>query len=414
MIPTMSTAVAGRPHYRFRAITVFSFLILFLNTGVFLGSAGNPIGIDGVQEAFYVFLIVWALGWLIEQQRRFGTVPKIDLFVFLIVPFLMVYSAFSAQKVYGQPYLFGLIEERRILAMFIYFPVVTMLRLRWVDIVQFERMVVFSGLICALLAIGLSLDLVPRIQETAGSEFALRGERNTVGASFVAVAIPFVIAARRGEWRGWAVPLILILACTLLFVMQTRQLMLASGIAALYLLRGPRAALILLGVAMLGYAAVLFLPGVSDRLVVLQQALDELTTEKYLTESWRGLAYSDALTALERGEIWGHGALSSLWNGGFALVFGPYFFLADIGIVGTFFRYGVIGVLVYFAYIKVQSRQLVAVPRQLHRPVYGAAFIFLVAAMPVGAPLEYRGNIAGLILGASAFLAAYQPRRSAS
>jgi hypothetical protein len=44
------------------------------------------------------------------------------------------------------------------------------------------------------------------------------------------------------------------------------------------------------------------------------------------------------------------GALSQQWNGGFSTLYNPYFFLSDVGIFGTYYRFGLLTPLVLFVF----------------------------------------------------------------
>jgi hypothetical protein len=60
-------------------------------------------------------------------------------------------------------------------------------------------------------------------------------------------------------------------------------------------------------------------------------------------------------TVMSKNLLIPHGALWAQWNGGFSNVFGPSFFLSDIGVFGELFSYGAvllaILLIVYYGYI---------------------------------------------------------------
>ncbi|WBY17286.1 hypothetical protein PF049_03765 [Erythrobacteraceae bacterium WH01K] len=386
-------------------------IVILFNTQIFLGTSANPIGVDGVQEVFYAAMAFWSIFILIDHNLRYGFVHKTDIFVLLSIGVLAAYGAFMANVQYGQPLYFGLLEERRILALFAYFPIVMMLRNRWITIFELEKYFLASGLICAVIVLGTTLNVLPSLRETGGAENRLRGERISIGSSNIVLCIPLVLASRLIEPRRYDVPILLFLAGILLFVLQSRGLILAAAISVLYVLKGPRLPIAATGAFLFLSAAMLLIPGLEERLDTLTILFEQLSTEQYLTQSWRAMAYDHSLTAFASGEFWGHGALSPLWWGGFGRVIGNFFFLADIGIVGSLFRYGVLAIVVYAGYFAIQVHIFQATPPDRRRAFYVAGFLFLLVGLPVGAPLEHRGNLVAFFLAATHYLAYSSPAR---
>ena len=66
--------------------------------------------------------------------------------------------------------------------------------------------------------------------------------------------------------------------------------------------------------------------------------------------------------------------------------------------------HGLASIPLYLSWGVVQLRLLRSIPDRKRRRLYRGLFLFLIVGMPVGAPLEYRGDIVGLVLGATAYL----------
>ena len=96
-----------------------AFFIMMLNAQVLVGKSANPIGIVGVQELFYVILLVWAIA-AISIGKVFGSVRRLDIYVLLLALGPMLYGALTAWVAYGQPVQYGLLEERRILSVLVF------------------------------------------------------------------------------------------------------------------------------------------------------------------------------------------------------------------------------------------------------------------------------------------------------
>ena len=403
--PIVAPHVHGyRNPFNLSSTTVLSFVIIVLNAQLFADTAANPMGIRGLQEGFYLILIIWSVLAIWTQQLNQGAVPKLDLLVLAMVVIPMLYGAVAANLVYGQPITFGLIEERRILAGLIYFPVATMLRRGWIDFERLQSMIAGSAAICALTAIGVAVDIIPALKETRTSEVFLRGEHIVVGANMIALAIPLLVARGKGHRSRLTLLLIGILVSALLFVVQSRQIMIGALIATVFVLRGARAMFVVSAAVAAFYLALLLVPAVRDTIELLFTLFAEITTNQYLTESWRGLAYNHVFQTFSAGEIWGHGALSPMWNEGFSREIGAYFFLADIGIAGSVFRYGLFGALLYAIYFIVQFRLIRQIPKKDYRTLLTGLVVLTIVTLPVAAPLEFRGFIAGLILAVSGHL----------
>ena len=347
-------------------------LVLVLNAQILAGTGLNPWGIRGAQEAFYGLLILWSGAELARQQRMRGRVAGLDLAVLGLVIGLAGYNATAALIVYGQPLWLGLIEERRILAVLIYFPVMTALRCHWISIARLERTLIGTAVLAALLTLGVWAGVLPALQTTATAP----GTRLAIGQGMMMVVFPLLVLPR-GD--------------------------IAALAGALYAARGPRAVAALVTAGLLLALAVALIPGAREIALSYQDRLVIVLSDSYLTESWRALAIADVRAALGAGALLGHGGLSPQFDGGFATVMGPYFFLADIGLFGTAFRSGLIGLVVYAGYIALQIRLIRRIADRRRRLMCGAMFVVVLAALPVAAPLEYRGFVSGLILAISAW-----------
>lgn len=374
-------------------------LVLVLNAQILAGTGLNPWGIRGAQEAFYGLLILWSGAELARQQRMRGRVAGLDLAVLGLVIGLAGYNATAALIVYGQPLWLGLIEERRILAVLIYFPVMTALRCHWISIARLERTLIGTAVLAALLTLGVWAGVLPALQTTATAP----GTRLAIGQGMMMVVFPLLVLPR-GDIAALARVLALVLlAGVLVVIVQSRQILFAALAGALYAARGPRAVAALVTAGLLLALAVALIPGAREIALSYQDRLVIVLSDSYLTESWRALAIADVRAALGAGALLGHGGLSPQFDGGFATVMGPYFFLADIGLFGTAFRSGLIGLVVYAGYIALQIRLIRRIADRRRRLMCGAMFVVVLAALPVAAPLEYRGFVSGLILAISAW-----------
>lgn len=373
-------------------------LVVLLNSQIFSATSSNPIGIKGIQEIFYALLIVWAT-FSVSQQKCLNLQDRrLDVFLYLLVPILAFYGATIAWVTFGQPLLFGLLEERRLLALWVYFPITTAVRRGWVDLHKIENMAVGVSFVCCLLMISVRTDILPIINNVKQSEIALREERYGIGQGFVSIAILILFSRSRYIYSHFYFAGIIFLGSVLVAIVQTRQLIVGTAVGLLFLLRSIRAAafagslIIITGLILLIFPS---LATIAENLMLLTQ---HTFMEDNLDSSWRSIAIGIVYDSLLRGEIMGHGSLSPLWNNGFARIYGPFFFLADIGLSGTFYRYGLVGLLSYFVYLLVQISVLQRIKGSPSKSLYVAIFVMLLITAPLGAPLEYRGYVSGFLL----------------
>lgn len=376
-------------------------LLFVMNAQVFSATASNPLGIKGAQETFYVLLALWAVISVALKQLSRAKVPSIDLFIFVTPFVLMVYGATAAFLTFGQPLAFGLLEERRILSIYVYFPVVDLLRSGRVTAEKMEKAMLTVMAICAAMMVAVSLDLIPTWNEVYSSNISLRTERLSIGSSFIAAFLPLVLVRLRGTEAIKQIAIFLLCAFALVYITQSRQLIGAVALLILLILR-PHV-LVAVGATLTG-AMLVFMPFLSDQFQFYRQLFGQVGEAQYLAESWRALGLGEVIRSLRAGEIFGHGSLSLMWQDGFHRVVGYFFFLADIGLFGTLYRYGLIGVCWYLFWGIIQLRLLQRMPAGAQRRSYSAVFLFLIILLPVAAPLEYRGFVAGPLFGMTAFL----------
>ncbi|MEY8213288.1 MAG: hypothetical protein RPR97_02265, partial [Colwellia sp.] len=92
------------------------------------------------------------------------------------------------------------------------------------------------------------------------------------------------------------------------------------------------------------------------------------------------------------------GALSEMWGGGFHRIYGENFYLADVGIFGTLYRYGLVGLILQIlgaGYIIIHFIRASAKPGS---QVFQMMGLLLLLMTPLSAPVEYNSGILAIIL----------------
>jgi hypothetical protein len=381
-------------------------LIMIFNSGVFSGKVHNPVSIPYSSEVFSFFLIIFSVYYFYYCIVNSKRVVVEDCLAFLLPLIMWITSAALSSLHFGQPLLYGLIEERRVFNFYVYFPIVYFIRR---DLVEFRM---FSKLIFKLVIISSSILLYMYLSSRSqfGGEIALREDRMSFGSSFSVVAIFLVSAVLIckddfNEYFGVGrVPVILITAFvifTLIFIVQNRQILIGLSVVLLAMVARKNKKLLLLSLS--ASIPVVFTTDFSH----LGNLFSELTSDQYLLQSARsktlGIIYADLIG----NNFVGMGSLSNLWQDGFSRIYNDYFFLSDVGVFGTLYRYGFIapffvGILIFYEYKNIDrlkfSTELIFLKM---------LFWYMIVLLPLGSLIENRGNISGIVLGLAVALSRY-------
>ena len=179
---------------------------------------------------------------------------------------------------------------------------------------------------------------VVEVAQNFTSESQARADRSPIGTGFVLIATCYVLSRYVEKPRlGWALLWLAFVVDVVVFD-QGRQTIIAVGIASVLLMWGQGRALRHAAVTcMVGLAAIL--PFTWKTVLVMWEKYVFLFS---LIGHAHNLRVDTIHSVMNSNLLVPHGALWSQWNEGFANIFGPDFFLADIGIFGELFRYGAV------------------------------------------------------------------------
>lgn len=324
-------------------------LALLLHFSVFGDSTHNPIGLKFLNE-LYLAICLGAAALLVlataeSASREFRILMYYAVYsvlVFLVLP------AFFSYYTYGQPISYGLIEERRILFCFGFVPL--LLLSKNISTLQFERAIFCAALIAVVLSWGFKFGVVPdlRTEQTSWD----RPDRSSVGPFLICFAYFYCIqiwskgvSPINGEARQRTFYLVVaaILLLTLVFATQTRQLIVLCLAFTLFCLRAK-------AVIWAALLCVLLSP-----LYLYPELLEilGLNIEFYgsnldgdVEDGVRPNTIASVFSHLDQVNWLPSGSLSLMWQDGFIPYFGEHFFLSDIGIIGTLFRFGFLTFLI--------------------------------------------------------------------
>ncbi len=318
-------------------------LAIVLHFSVFGDSTHNPIGFKFLNEAYLAVCLGLSLLLILasteEASREFRILMYYafySVFVFTVLPAIFSFYTF------GQPITYGLIEERRILFTFGFVPL--LLLAKHISTRQFEHALIYAALIAVILSWGFKFGLVPDLREEQTSWD--RPDRSSIGPFLICFAYFYCIqvwakgkSPINGEQRQRKLYLLIaaVLLLTLVFATQTRQLIVLCLAFTLFSLRAK--AIIWAASLCVLLSPLFFYPELLE-VLGLNIEFYENSLDGNVEDGVRPHTIASVFNHLSLVNWLPSGSLSLMWQDGFIPYFGEHFFLSDIGIIGTLFRFG--------------------------------------------------------------------------
>ncbi|MFV0455702.1 MAG: hypothetical protein ACK5NQ_12055 [Pseudomonas sp.] len=337
------TTITSR--FFFMPLLVLTFALHF---SVFGESPHNPYGITMVNE-LYLAICLCLTAFLIlamadEASREIRILMYYCLYssvVFLVLPAVFAYFT------YGQPIVYGLIEERRILFCLGFVPL--LLLSKRVSTLQFERALIYAALVAAFLSWCFKFGVIPDLRDEVRSDD--RPDRSSIGPFLICFGYFYCIQiwskgkspindAKRN--RNFYLVIAALLLLTLVFATQTRQLIVFCLAFTLFCLRAK--AIIWAASLCVLLSPFYLYPSLLDMLGLNIEFYDN--TLDGIEDSVRSTTVSMIFNHLNQVNWLPSGSLSLMWQDGFIPYFGEHFFLSDVGIIGTLFRFGFLTFLI--------------------------------------------------------------------
>ena len=332
-------------------LRILLFVLLYFDSRAWF-TKSNFVEIPGGQEAFLAALVVFFLVMVFPKVVLKLRFEATGIFILSVIAFVMLVSAGGAWLIYRQPLYAGMIEERRVLSLLIFFPVAYAIRSNLVTARTVLNYVTGASVLCVLNALVYYMKVSSlEVVENFASEADARADRTPIGTGFVLMSLCYVLSryVETPKLR-WAA-LWLVFVFYVIVLEQGRQTIMAVGVASVFLLILNGKAFRRLGLT-LGLCFAAMLPFIWSTLSRMWEKYVFLFT---LLSNAQNLRVDTIHTVMSKNLLIPHGALWAQWNGGFSNVFGPSFFLSDIGVFGELFCYGAVllGVLliVYYGYI---------------------------------------------------------------
>ncbi len=340
------------------------FILILLNSGVFFLTDDKKAGIPYLRE-LYLFGIIGAAAALCLVWRRVYQ-SKTALWIVLLGMVLPVSSAALAYLNWGQPFAYGILEERRSFLWLSFFIALFLLIKTHPTQRQVEDFFVNSAIFCSIVGFMYYLNIIPdntnvsfNMDEVDWGDNPLRPDRYRIGSGYVTIAAFVLLYRLRDRLSVGRLLLLLYFAAYLWLVIQTRQTMLTWAFAALWIFRNRIDSLIKVG-SLAGFILVASLFLMPDFWNEQYERFNALLFEATEGPGVRDRTIAIAMEAVRENNYIGLGALSLQWNGGFHTIYNPNFYLSDVGIVGVYYRYGfltpLIAVLFYGFYLRAMKR----------------------------------------------------------
>lgn len=335
-------------------------LAIILHFSVFGDSTHNPIGFKFLNEAYLAvclgFAVLLILSSTEDASREFRILMYYAFYsvvVFTVLPAIFSYFTF------GQPITYGLIEERRILFTFGFVPL--LLLAKHISTRQFEHALIYAALMAVFLSWCFKFGMLPDLREEQTSWD--RPDRSSIGPFLICFAYFYSIqiwakgkSPINGERRQRNVYLVIaaVLLLTLVFATQTRQLIVLCLAFTLFSLRAK--AVVWAASLCVLLSPLYFYPELLE-ILGLNVEFYESSLDGDVEDGVRPHTIASVFSHLNLVSWLPSGSLSLMWQDGFIPYFGEHFFLSDIGIIGTLFRFGFLTFLLVpltlFVYLRI-------------------------------------------------------------
>jgi len=315
-----------------------------------------------------------------------GRLRSLDLFFFLFPFFWLLLSSVFAWLTFDQPLIFGLSEERRILTFlywFVFDPVQRRFVLKVGDILT---ALILCACVYLITAIGLQLLVPDQLSGRALPDLDTRRLRmSAAGECFAITFIVGVVGCLVTKRYNLNLLAMVVGFVGLIQVAQARQLTLAAAatLAVLMLRLRPTWTI---GTGAVIVVAFLITISVRGPVVITQlsEAVLPNLSEFFganLLENTRINTLGIVTDLLTENYFFGLGAVSLLYDGGLARLYGRNFFINDVGVLGEVFRVGFLYAAFFCAYAMTALRLWQRVGRPQHRHlIFGIYFFYLLLA----------------------------------
>lgn len=330
------------------------FILLLLNSGCFFLTDDKRAGIPYFRELFLLMVVAATVCLFVAWKWVYQS--KTSLWIVFMGVLLPLVSALLANLNFGQPIIYGLLEERRFLEYLVFFPTLFLLIMAEPTEEELGKYVLYVALICATVGFFYYFGVIPQntvasftVDDWTQYENLLRPDRYRIGSAFVSISAFMLMYGMKERVSTGRILILLYFAAYLWLVMQTRQTMLVWALAGLWIFRKRIDSLMkmsALGFVILAISYFL----VPEFYVEQYERFHALLFEATSGPGVRDVTIATIVDAIRANNYIGMGALSLQWNGGFSAIYNSHFYLSDVGVFGVYYRYGFMALAVLFVY----------------------------------------------------------------
>ena len=315
-----------------------------------------------LEEGWFVLcLVIFGIFYTLFKSQSDWRFSLLELYLLGLMIVLIAVPAASAYGVFGQPLYYGILARRSSILITTWLLLINAWKRRWVDADDIEKVLVSLMWFVAILFLGMRLLISPSAFPDAPTGFILGFGTENQAFSAPGYLFPFgnIYYAVKGM-RGGSIRDYLFAAAIFLVGAGSswRALFLSMSLTLLFFLFQlkplPKAILMLTQFAIVTLVLVGLLNIVKPNLVAdtvghfvsaIRIAVGGEQEHLDASADARVEEIALALPYVKAHPIFGSGALSGQWNGGPSSVLGGYFSDADIGLLGTLFTFGLVGMV---------------------------------------------------------------------
>lgn len=332
--------------------------LFFASAFSIFGRVPNRIFVDVTSLSFLFILLTH---YFFEWYKAIS-IKKVKSITLLMLPFLIIpfVSAIQANRVFGQPIVFGLIAQRQLTMVLCAHLVATALGDGWIRKEKFEKY--FVGSLHIMLFIFLVFYMFVNPARFVDTDFVTlspnKGFRYEFPDSCIyGLFLYGIFKIWIAKEKGWIVSVLLSAFYITAYLMDRTQLIAIGGTIVTYIILNfsfPRIirTMILAGVGgaiVFGILSLAVPSFIEKNIKLYVTAVETLTGEK-VSEASTNVRFMESKIAIDgfiKHPILGVGFLSTKWNDGFRSL-NKHFYPVDVGILGNLFVYGILGTLVFY------------------------------------------------------------------
>ncbi|PBJ06969.1 hypothetical protein [Pseudomonas sp. ACN5] len=322
--------------------------LLLLNSEILFLTGWKRSGITYFREIFLFTITTITIIHFTKKLLSGKPFKKVEIQVLAIVLIGVLSPSAHAWIMYGQPILYGILEERRLFSYLSFFPLLALLMRTPLKIDKALLMVGFSILtISSLYALGIipenarpSYSVEERSYGNNDPRYATRFPINTNQVFFIyCISLATCISYGRLVKAHIAYIVAALLYVLLIDQGRTNLLMFlfAGGLSVLASKLKHRTLGLLSVIAAL---ALMVIPIIGIDSLIPNFDFIVAQSSSPIESQVRYNTVSIILSNLKSSYFFGWGALSLQWNEGFHRFYGQNFYLSDVSLFGTLFRHG--------------------------------------------------------------------------